>query len=64
MSPQMFDEIPFQLFNRKMAERKTRPVNKDGNFPPPECYELVTTVVGDNRSGECSSQRLHEQQRL
>ena len=29
MSPRMFDAIPFQLLNRKMAERKTRPVNKD-----------------------------------
>jgi hypothetical protein len=28
MSPQMFDAIPFQLLNPKMAERKTRPVNK------------------------------------
>jgi hypothetical protein len=27
MSLQIFDVIPFQLFNRKLAERKTQPVN-------------------------------------
>jgi hypothetical protein len=28
MSPRAFDAIPFQLLNRRMAGRKTRPVNK------------------------------------
>jgi hypothetical protein len=32
MSPRMFDAIPFQLLNRKLAERKTRPVNKKRKF--------------------------------
>jgi hypothetical protein len=31
----MFDAIPFQLLNRKMAERKTRPVN-NSRIPDPE----------------------------